>query len=244
MNALTRKISALEKNVVNDTPDPAETYIGSTNKEEWELIKIAKEIVGRQKQQLTELEKSQKVNPTVDYTSKVNDILTLSDEAEAIVMQAGHIALQRAFHIFDDTIAFRYHQGNDLNKTIFYARFFWFLSEMQDMLHHSTMENKIMGESGFFDLCKGEQDKKLKVCYDSWREWFSSESFVQWLKSNPFTPSNTKLIQEEVTETEEYNAIKETEQKANERDAKHLKEKCPTCSNKCKLYNKQKNTEQ
>jgi hypothetical protein len=34
MNPLTRKLKLLEQNIVNDVPDPEETYLGTTNKNE------------------------------------------------------------------------------------------------------------------------------------------------------------------------------------------------------------------
>jgi hypothetical protein len=192
LNILTRKISVLEKNVLSDIPDSEETYIGTTNKQEIELFKIASKIVEKQIQQITLFEEKQRLNPNIDYTAEIDDVLELSEESEAIVSQAEHIGFQRAIHIFDRVIASRYHLGDSQDEFIFYLRFSWFLNEMQDMFRHSSMENKIMGESGFFDLCKGEQDEKLKVCYDSWREWFSKESFEQWLETHPITPPNPK----------------------------------------------------
>jgi hypothetical protein len=236
---LSRKISALEKNVVSDNPDPQETYIYTTNEGEQELFKVARKIMEKQTQQLTALEDLQELNPNVDYTAEMDAILELNDEAEAIVSQAERIIIRRGMYIFDRVIACRYHLNDPQNRFIFYLRFSWFLSEMQDMLHHSSMENKIMDESGFFDLCRGEQDNKLQVCYDSWREWFSQESFDQWFKAYPITSPNIKSNEEAAKAEEEYAALTETEQKAKEKNAKYLKEKCPTCSNKCSWYNEQ-----
>jgi hypothetical protein len=211
LNVLVRKISALEQNVLSDKPDPKETYLYTTNKIETELFKVANKIIEKQTQQLTALEELQKLNPNVDYTTEMKTILELSKETETIVSQAEHICLQRAIHIFDKMIAYRYHLDDSQNKFVFYLRFFWFLSEMQDMFRHSSMENKIMGEQGFFDLCKGDQDKKLKVCYDSWREWFSKESFEQWLETHPITPPNPKSNEEANEAKTEYASLKETE---------------------------------
>jgi hypothetical protein len=208
MNVLTRKIKTLENNVLNNNPDPKKTYIYTTNKTEQELFKIANKIVEKQTQQLTALEELQKLNPNIDYTNEMKTALELSDESEAIISQAEHICLQRAIHIFDKIIAYRYHLDDSQDKFVFYLRFFWFLNEIQTMFHHSTMENKIMDEPGFFDLCKGEQVKKLKACYDSWREWFSKESFEQWLETHPFTPPNPKSNEEANESKTEYASLK------------------------------------
>ncbi|MDR0471858.1 MAG: hypothetical protein LBH79_09095 [Nitrososphaerota archaeon] len=192
MKALTRKLRVLENNVINDKPDPEDTYMGTNNKKEQELFRVAHKIVEEQKQQLQTVKEQQKANPKVDYTAKIEAVLELSDEAEAIVSQAEHISIHRAMHIFETAIACRHHLNDPQDKIIFYLRFFWFLSEIQDMLHHSAIENKIMSSPGFFDLCVDEQNKKLNACYDSWREWFSKESFNQWLKTHPITSPNPK----------------------------------------------------
>jgi hypothetical protein len=227
--------------VLSDNPDPKETYIYTTNEGEQELFKVARKIMEKQTQKLTALENLQKLHPNVDYTAEMDNVLELSEEAEAIVSQAERIIIRRSMHIFDRVIACRYHLGAQQDKFVFYLRFFWFLNETQNMFYHSSMENKILGEQGFFDLCRGEQDKKLKVCYDSWREWFSKESFDQWLEVHPSMSPNPKSKEEEVKAEKEYAVLMETEQKAKERNAKYLKEKCPTCPDKCNWYNEQKN---
>jgi hypothetical protein len=229
MNALIRKIRELEKNVINDTPDSEDTYIGTSKKEEQELFRVAHKILEEQIQRLTVLEEKQKTNPTFDYTVEKEAICELTGEAEVIVSQATRIAVLRASHIFDTTIASFYHLNDPASKIIFYTRFFWFLSEMKDWLHHMRMEHKIMGEPGFFNLCKGEQDKKLKPCYDSWRRWLLDESFSQWLKNNPITPPNSKTTKEANVEEEDM-ALMEKEFKAEEeKNVQYLKETCPTC---------------
>ena len=64
------------------------------------------------------------------------------------------------------------------------------------MIYHRVLEVKIMGESGFFDLCEGVQEERLRVCGDFGREYFSKESFDQWLKNNPTILSpNPKIKQ-------------------------------------------------
>ncbi len=40
MSVLTRKISALEKNVLSDEPNPKGTYLGTNNKDENELFRL------------------------------------------------------------------------------------------------------------------------------------------------------------------------------------------------------------
>lgn len=186
MKTLTHKLEQIEKNVINDKPNPEETYLGTTNKTELELFRVAYKILENHTKQLNQLEEQQKAKPTVNYSEK-KETLVLSDEAKTVVSQAERIMFLRATHIFDETIAPLFHIDESLCKKLFYAHFFWFLSEMQDMLHHRYMELKIMGEADFFNLSTEEQGKKLTTCYDTWREWFTKESRLQWLKNNPIT---------------------------------------------------------
>jgi hypothetical protein len=240
MNKLSRILRELEKNVISEHPDPKESYIYTTNKEEQELFKIAQEIANNQKQQLTALEELQKINPTVDYTAERDAILTLNDDERVIVKQAAHICVQRALHIFDSTVAVLIHLNYHFSEMLFYTRFYWFLSELQDMIHNRSMLLKTVSEPGFFDLCEGEQEKKMKAIEDSSREYFSEESFNQWLKALPATVFPLNLKPQELSEEEEEaENIAEIEQdrKDEEKNAKYLKEKCPTCPDKCKWYN-------
>jgi hypothetical protein len=183
MKTLTRKIEALEKNVLNDTPNPEETYIGTSNKAELELFHATYKILENRAKQLTLLEEHQMINPMVDYTAK-RAALTLSEEAEAAVKQAERVMFLRATHIFNMVIAPLFHLENPLCKKIFYTHLFWFLSEVQDMLHHRSLELQIISEPGFCDLSEEEQNKKLKYCYNSRREWFTKDSRLQWIKNH------------------------------------------------------------
>jgi hypothetical protein len=233
----------MEKNVISDTPDPEETYIGTRKKEEQELFRIAHKILEEQNQRLIALEEKQKANPPCDYTAEREAVYELNEDTETIVSQATRIAITRASHIFDTTIASLYHLNDPASKTIFYMRFFWFLSEMKDWLHHIRMENEIMGEPSFFDLCEGEKDKKLQPCYDSWRDWLSDESFSKWFKARYITSSKTEFIEEETKEgyienEEEDIEEMDIEHRAIERNAKYFKEKCPTCKDQCAWYKK------
>ena len=96
-----------------------------------------------------------------------------------------------------------------------------------------------MGESGFFDLCEGVQEERLRVCGDFGREYFSKESFDQWLKNNPTILSPNPQNQTELKDSggeEEGLVFVELERRAKERSERYLREVCPTCSTKCKWY--------
>jgi len=241
MNTLTRKLCALEKNVINKHPKPEETYLGIDNKQELELLKIARNIVNNQDQRLKNLKAQQSANPTVDYAEEEKAFLASYDASEVIVSQATRIVFLRAMHIFETAIASRYHLNDSLGKLLFYSRFFWFLDEIRDMIYHRVLEFKIMDEVGFFDLGEGVQDERLSVCGDFGREYFSKENFDRWLKNNSTIAlcANLKIFKELLNDEgggEEYFVFMEVERRAKERSERYLREKCPACQTKCKWY--------
>ena len=124
MNPLIRKLDKIEQNVINQHPDPEETYLGIDNKQEMELLKLARSIVNSQDQQLKNLKAKQAANPTVDYTEEEKAFLASTDATEAIVSQATRIMFLRASHIFETAIASQYHLNDPLGKMLFYSRFF------------------------------------------------------------------------------------------------------------------------
>lgn len=247
MNTLSRKISDLEKNVISDDPKPEDTYLGTNNKNEIELFKRANQIQEAQKQRVIELEEKMKANPTVDYTADLKAALELSTEDQAIVEQANFIYYQRVMHLFDNAVAQHCHLNSPMEKYIFYTRLNWFLSEMKEWLYLLWKEHEITSQPGFFDLCAGEQEQKLKEVYDNWREWFSKESFYRYSERHHLTKSMEEIQQELANRTPDQIAKDEIEEqkeqeedrKWEEQDKRYLKEKCPTCPTKCKWYNKQ-----
>ena len=240
MKTLTRKVSELEKNVLSDIPKPEDTYLGTNNNDELELFRRANRIQEEQKRQATELQEKTKANPTVDYTAEMKAILELSEENQTIVDQSNLIYVQRVMHLFDNAIAQHIHLNKPGIKYMFYDRFNWFLSDMTEWLSLLNQEFSTYGEPGFFDLCQGEQDKKLKPIHDSWRkDWFSEESYDRWCKEHPIT-FKSKFSNEETNEREKDEDIWDTERKADvEREERFLREKCPTCKEQCEWYKKQ-----
>jgi len=234
MSVLTRKISALEKNVLSDEPNPKDTYLGTNNKDENELFRLSIRIKEEQKRQAIELEKKMKTNPTTDYTAEIKAIVNLSEKDQAIVTLSNNIYRQRVMHLFENAIAQYAHFNDPGAKNLFYMRFYWFLLEIQDYLWHYNKERSILDEPGFFDLCPGEREKKLKPVYDTWRgKWFSDKSFNRWRKICTDTSPKPKYSKEKEKE------LMDMDCKYKEQDAVHLKEKCPTCKNQCEWYIKQ-----
>jgi len=241
MKTLTRKVSELEKNVLSDIPKPEDTYLGTNNNDELELFRRANRIQEEQKRQATELQEKTKANPTVDYTAEMKAILELSEENQTIVDQSNLIYVQRVMHLFDNAIAQHIHLNKPGIKYMFYDRFNWFLSDMTEWLSLLNQEFSTYDEPGFFDLCQGEQDKKLKPVMDSWRgDWFSDESFDRWLNAHPLPSSKLKSPKEEVREEEEEAKLTKKElRETEENNTRYLREKCPTCKEQCEWYKKQ-----
>ncbi|MGD0071867.1 MAG: hypothetical protein ABSB71_09950 [Candidatus Bathyarchaeia archaeon] len=238
----------MEKNVISDNPNPEDTYLGTNNKDEIELFRLANQIQEEQKQRALELQEKMKTDPSSNYDAEMKSILELSDNDKAIVKQADLIYTQRVMHLFDNAVAQHAHLNDPMCKYIFYERFYWFLSEMKDWLYHVWKESEISNEPGFSDLCAGEQEQKLKPIYDTWRkDWLSAESFTRYMEKSHAFKTHEEIEKMVANRTPEQIAQDEIEEKAEEeeeakwnaQDAKYLKEKCPTCLSKCKWYNEQ-----
>jgi hypothetical protein len=250
---LSRKVGELEKNVIGETPNPDDTYLGTNKKEEIELFRRANEIQEKQKAKLRAVEAKLRQDPTCNYDAEVKEALILSDEEETIVRQSDSIYTQRVMHLFDNAMAQHIHLNDPMNKYIFYARFYWFLSEMKEWLYLLWKEEQITREPGFFDLCHGEQNQKLKEVYDNWRkDWLSPESFERYSKKTHLTKTTEEIEQmltnrtpEQIAQDEiEEQKDQEEQRKDEELDMRYLKEKCPTCPKKCDWYTKQTQREE
>ncbi|MCL2643463.1 MAG: hypothetical protein FWD52_08165 [Candidatus Bathyarchaeota archaeon] len=183
MKALTRKLCEMEKNVLNSCPDPEETFLGFTNVNEQELFQTACKIIKTHTLQTSQLEAKQKANPHINYAFE-REQLVLSGEAQTLVDQALRIIFLRSTNIFDTYLAPFFHLEDSVCKMLFYSRFFWFLSEMKDMLRYNYLVRTIVCEPGFFDLNPEEQEEKLKPVHATCREWFTDESHTKYLQTN------------------------------------------------------------
>ena len=94
-------------------------------------------------------------------------------------------------------------------------------------------EDQVYSEPGFFNLCKGEQDKRLEPIYSKWRkDWLSNESWNHFYEEHK--PKLADLTPEQ--EDEDTILCEQEEKEDNEQEAKFLREKCPICKQKCTWY--------
>jgi hypothetical protein len=128
---------------------------------------------------------------------------------------------------------------------VFYTRFYWLIEETRKFKHQFDAEIAVFKTPGYWELCEGEQERRLAPVYAAWNhDLFTPESFqryceqhhifkttedIQQLNANR-TPEQAK--QEELEEQQE-----EQEEKATaERNARYLRDKCPTCTEKCDWF--------
>jgi hypothetical protein len=124
-----------------------------------------------------------------------------------------------------------------MSKWIFYSRFNWFISEMQDWLFLHWQEEQVYSDPEYFNLCAGEQAKLLEPISSSWRKWLNEESWNNYYEAHErqrVADSIREPSPKEIEEEEEQIKSENAEEEA--KDTKFLKEKCPGCTKKCKWY--------
>ncbi|MCL1969923.1 MAG: hypothetical protein FWF66_00390 [Candidatus Bathyarchaeota archaeon] len=246
-STLTRKVGALEKNVISEKPSSEDTYLGTNKKEEIELFRRSNEIQEKQKAKLIAIKEKLRLDPTGNYADEIKAALTLSCEEETILQQSRSIYVQRVIHLFDNAVAQHCHLNIPVYQSIFYERLNWFLFEMTEWLHNLDRDMEIMGSPGFFELCHGEQERKHKEVNDNWRDYLSPESYKRYRESHCPEKSLDEIrltlanrTPEQITQDKiKIQKEQEREQKQAEQDRRCLREKCSTCPDKCKWYNKQ-----
>jgi hypothetical protein len=124
-------------------------------------------------------------------------------------------------------------------------RFFWFINEVSGQIDQQKAESDVYGSPGFFDLCVGEQDRRLAPVYAKWRrDLFTLESFSRFVDAHKRPISeitaalNAGKSAEQIAKEDAEEEAKEEkqDQEDRDRDAKFLAEKCPTCTQKCDWY--------
>jgi hypothetical protein len=237
VNRLSRKLRELEKNVVSETPDFEDTRLIIGNDAEQQLHERAKRIMENYRYRLDDAKEVLESGSDVN----VDDSVKLSPEEDAIVFKSSSLITQRIMHLFDLAVGSFIHLNDPLCKWIFYGRLNWFLGEMQEWLFLVYREHQITSAPDFFTVCAGEQERRLKPVYDEWRDWLSKESWEKYYdehkpkfrKYEDFTPEEKAQYDRDV----EIEAREEAEWI--EQDKRFLREKCPSCKEKCTWYYEQ-----
>ena len=199
-----------------------------------EIHKRAVELLQRQRGKAEQFYNILKANPKANVDIHALDF---SPDEKAIVDKSNAFYHHRVMELFDNGIAQFIHLNDPFDKWIFYSRFNWFLSEMQDWLFLHWQEEQVYGDPGYFNLCAGEQAKLLEPIYDKWRNWLSEESWNKYYEENlrqRVTDSINEPTAQEIEEEEKLVERENAEEEA--KDAIFLKEKCPGCMEKCKWY--------
>jgi hypothetical protein len=234
VNQLSRKLHELEKNVVSDIPNFEDTYLTINNDVEQRLHDKAKMILVNHRYQSENALKELKNGSGVDVDKSVE----LSPEEKVIVSKSSSLITQRVMYLFDLAVGSLIHLDDPICKWIFYSRLNWFLSEMQEWLFLLWRENQIASAPDFFNICIGEQEQRLKPIYAQWRDWLSKESWEKYCAENKpplktyedFTPEEKAQYDRDL----ENEALEEAEWL--EQDKRFLRDKCPSCTQKCKWY--------
>jgi hypothetical protein len=233
MNVLSKKLRELENNIVSDVPKtPTRLYIEDAT--EREIHKRAVELLQRQHSIAEQFHDILKENPKAEINIHALDF---TPDEKAIVDKSNALYHHRVMELFDVTIAQYCHLNDPINKWIFYSRFNWFLSEMQDWLLLRWQEDQVYDDPEYFNLCAGEQAKLLEPIYSKWRNWLNEESWKNYYEENErqkvadsIREPTPQELEEDRKQIERDNAEEEA------KDAKFLKEKCPGCTEKCKWY--------
>jgi hypothetical protein len=235
MNPISKKLYDLEKNVIDDKPK-TKTILYIDDPVEREIHRRAAAILSKQREIATELYNALKANPKAEIN--VND-LDLSSDEKAIVDKSNALCHYRIMELFDNAVAQFIHLNDPINKWIFYSRFNWFITEMQDWLYWLWRENQVYDTPGYFDMCAGEREKFYEPIRRNWRKWLTEDSWEKYYEDYPpkISQNVPELIPEELEEERKQIERDNAEEEAKE--AKFLAERCPSCKEKCKWYYEQ-----
>ncbi|MCW4002460.1 MAG: hypothetical protein NWE95_00905 [Candidatus Bathyarchaeota archaeon] len=240
MNIVSKKLHALEKNVLPELPQEGTTKITWENgdadldRAENELHRRANQILQAHADKMTEaLEGGETAyNP-------------LSPSDQAIVEAANRRFMARILEIFQAfTDAFVTYKDPVVNW-VFYTRFYWLIEETSKFKEQYDAEEAVLNQPGYWELCEGEQQRRLAPVYANWNhDLFTPESFQRYCERHRIFKTAEEIEQLIANRTPEQDRADELEEQQEQaanaetdaRNARYLKEKCPGCTEKCKGY--------
>jgi hypothetical protein len=228
MNGLSKKLRKLEANVVSEEIEPDSTRFDfrCMPEAEREIHSKAYDLLVKQKKIAEELYEKMKVNRGTDISA-----INFTEEEKIIVDKSNKLLLQRSMQLMDATLFQNIHFNDPICKYVFYARFAWFLSEMQEWLGLLWLEGQIIDDK---TLCRGKMEEQFRQVEAKWRKWLSPESWDKFSKEHSKVDLASKFSEEEQKqqEKEDQEEILREEQE----EAKTLRVKCPACTSKCEWY--------
>jgi hypothetical protein len=242
MNILSRKLHELEKNVLPEFPQKGTTKITWENgdrdldRAEFELHRRATQIL---EAHMLEMQEAQSRGET--------DAIPLSSTDQIIVDSANRHFMARILEIFQTfTDAFVTYKDPMANWA-FYTRFYWLIEETRKFKEQYDAEETVFKTPGYWELCEGEQQRRLAPVYAAWNhDLFTPESFQRYCDIHHVfktTEDIEQLIANRTPEQVRQDELEEQQEQAESaetdaRNARYLKEKCPTCAEKCDWFKK------
>ncbi len=154
MNTLSRKLYALEKNVLPELPQEGTTRITWENGDT-ELDEAENELHRRATQILQyHANELQAVKDRGDTTYN-----PLSIDDQALVDAANRRFMARIldiFQVFTDTFVT---YKDPMANWVFYTRFYWLIEETRKFKEQYTAEKEVFNTPGYWELCEGEQER-------------------------------------------------------------------------------------
>jgi hypothetical protein len=242
MNLVSKKLYALEKNVLPEFPEEGTTKITWENgdaeldRAENELHRRAYQILEAHAEEMQEA-----------LLRGETEVIRLSSADQAIVDAANHRFISRIFEIFQVFTDTFVTVKDPMANWVFHTRFYWLIEETRKFKEQFDAEEEAFNTPGYWELCEGEQEKRLASVYANWNhDLFSPESFNRYCDTHhvfkttqdiqQLTSNRTaeQARQEELEEQQEQAENAETDA----RNARYLKEKCPTCTERCDWFKK------
>ena len=130
---------------------------------------------------------------------------------------------------------------------VFYTRFYWLIEETRKFKEQFDAEEAVFNTPGYWELCEGEQERRLAPVYAAWNhDLFTPESFQRYCDRHHVfktTEDIQQLIANRTPEQARQDELEEQQEQAENaetdaRNARYLKEKCPTCAEKCDWFKK------
>lgn len=242
MNIVSRKLYALERNVLPELPREGTTKITWDN-DDIELDRAENEL-HRRATQILEAHANQ-MHQALEQGE--NTYTPLSSSDEAIVDAANRRLMARIleiFQVFTDTFVTL---KDPIANWVFYAHFYWLIEETRMFKEQFDAEAAVLNMPGYWELCEGEQDRRLAPVYAAWNhDLFTPQSFQRYCEQHHIFKTTEEIQQLTANRTpeqarqDELEAQKEEkeEKAAAERNSRYFREKCPACKEKCGWFEK------
>ena len=216
MNILSRKLHELEKNVLPELPEEGTTKITWENGD-IELDRAENELHRRATQILeAHAEEMQQA-----LSRGETDAIPLSSADQAIVDAANHRFMARILEIFQTfTDAFVTYK-DPMANWVFYTRFYWLIEETRKFKEQFDAEEAVFNTPGYWELCEGEQERRLAPVYANWNhDLFTPESFQRYCEQHHVFKTTEEIQQLTANRTPEQARQEELQEQQEEKEEK------------------------